>query len=116
MDNAKTLDIFESLHDLLENAPSFFLKDLTAEFQENSQVESVSIVLHHIDIRACLDRLVKTDRVRAAHHSMDFDLLVYAGEVLLAHIRYVNHFTGVDLLAWVDCGSDGRLSNPFYLE
>ena len=38
VDNAKTLDIFEPLHDLLENAPSFFLKDLTAEFQENSQV------------------------------------------------------------------------------
>ena len=102
MNNTESPDILDALHDLLGDDPSLLLLYALTDAKQYAQIISIGILLHHIDIRACLDCLVKPYGVGTAYHSMDSNFFVNTSKVLLRYVCNLHDFACVDLLAWVD--------------
>ena len=58
MDDAKTPHICDTLHELMDNDTSLLLFDVLTNLEQYTQIESVGILLHHVDVLACLNRLM----------------------------------------------------------
>ena len=86
MDDIQGPDILDALHNLLDDDTRLFLADVTAGFQEDAKIESIGVLLHHVNVGSCLDGLVESDGVRRAHHAVNFDLLVDAIKIFLGDV------------------------------
>ena len=109
MDNSHRPDVFDAGYHLANNDARLFLADAATGLEQVRQVKPIRILLHHVNIASRLDSLVKAHCMRAAHHAMNLDLLVDARKIVLRDVRDFDNFTGIDLLARVDSGSDGLL-------
>ena len=98
MNDIERPDIFDSAHNLIDNYPCLLLPNVLFNFQQDAKIVPISILLHHVNIGACLDRLMKPDRVLASHHAMDAYLLVNAVKVVLADVGDLDDLTCIDLL------------------
>lgn len=58
MDDIERPDIFDALHDLFHDDTRFFLAYVASGFEQHAEIEPIRILLHHVDIGACLNRLM----------------------------------------------------------
>ena len=98
MDNAKGPDVMIAQHDLFHDHPGLVLTDFTAQLEEDTEVVPIAIILHHIDVGASLDGLVKADGVRASDHAMDPHLLMDTIKFFRTHICDFYDLAGVYFL------------------
>ena len=95
-----------ALHYLLQDDACLFLAYAPTDLQQNTQIVPIAIVLHHVNVRTRLDRLVQPHRVRTPDHAMYTHLLMNTIQVVLAHITNLDNLARVDFLARIDSRSN----------
>ena len=86
MDDSQLPNIFGPLNDLLHDDSSLGLTYVAAHLEQHSQVIPICVLLHHVNIGACFDGLMKADGMRTPYHPVNLYLLVDTIEVVLADI------------------------------
>lgn len=109
------LDVSYPPDQLPEDNPSLVLAQTTPLLKQRRQVETVRILLHHVDLLRRLDRLKVPNRIIALNHAMYFDLLEDKLEVLLAETFRVENLARVYRLACIYCGAYSLLTSPTFV-
>ena len=109
MNNLQRPNVPNSSNDLSNYNPGLLLLYSSLGLQEHCQIKAIGVLLHHVDIRACLDRLMEADGVWRSDHAMDSDFLVNASQVLLANVRDLYNLARINLLCRVNSRPDSLL-------
>ena len=64
MDDVECPHILDALHHLFDDDTGLFLADVPTSFQKDSKIESISVLLHHVDVGSCFDSLMQSNCVR----------------------------------------------------
>ena len=102
MDDIEGPDVLDATDDLLHDEASFFLLDVLTDFQEDAQIVAIRILLHHVDVRACFDSLVKAHGMLRTYHAVNAHLLMDAVKIVLTYVCDLNDLASVDLLCWIN--------------
>ena len=94
--------VLDPIDYLLNNDSCLFLFNTLAHFEQDSQVVSIGVFLHHVDIGACFDCLVQSNRMITTYHAVDAYLLMNTVKIILTDICNLDYFACVDFLAWVN--------------
>ena len=109
------LDVSYPPDQLPEDNPGLVLAQTTPLLKQRRQVETVRVLLHHVDFLRRLDRLKVPNRIIALNHAMYFDLLEDKLEVLLAETFRVENLARVYRLACIHCGAYSLLTSPTFI-
>ena len=96
------LQVFDTPHQLSQNDSRFILPQCTSLLQQRSKVETVRVLLYHVDLLTRLDCLEVANAVVALHHAMNLDLLKDQLEVVFREALRIKDLARVDRLLWVD--------------
>eukprot|EP00353_Schmidingerella_taraikaensis_P008731 CAMPEP_0185582732 /NCGR_PEP_ID=MMETSP0434-20130131/21087_1 /TAXON_ID=626734 ORGANISM="Favella taraikaensis, Strain Fe Narragansett Bay" /NCGR_SAMPLE_ID=MMETSP0434 /ASSEMBLY_ACC=CAM_ASM_000379 /LENGTH=63 /DNA_ID=CAMNT_0028201637 /DNA_START=1598 /DNA_END=1789 /DNA_ORIENTATION=+ len=59
MNDVQGPDIFDTLDDLSDDDAGLFLADMASSLKQDSQIVTIRILLHHVDVGASFDRLMQ---------------------------------------------------------
>ena len=114
-DDAQIPHILNSNNKLTQNDSRFLLFNTVSDLEQNTQIKTICIFLHHVDILTCLDCLMQSHRVFTLHNAMDTYFLMDAVQVLLTDITNLNDLASVNLLSWVHSRSDSLLFSSIHI-
>ena len=109
------LDVSYPPDQLPEDNPGLVLAQTTPLLKQRRQVETVRVLLHHVDLLRRLDRLKVPNRIIALNHAMYFDLLEDKLQVLLAETFRVENLARVYRLACIHCGPYSLLTSTTFV-
>ena len=85
------------------------------DLKQHSQVISICILLHHVNVLTCFDGLVESNRVFTLNHSVNSHLFVDTVKVFFADITDFNDFASIDFFSRIHSRSHSLLFCPIYI-
>ena len=101
MDHVQLPNLHQALDDLPQDQTHFSLAQSLPDLEQHSEIRTIAVLHHHVDVRGSLNGLVETDRVLALDEVVEAHFLLDAVHVFLAYgddFDYLARIGSIDLI------------------